>query len=173
MQYSLIYGQLESNGAIGLAGNHPLPWHYSKDLIRFKELTMGKPMVMGRNTFESLPGMLPGRHHLVLSHDPDKFSSEHEDHPQLNVVTSIKEATELVEKTTDEIFLIGGVSVIEAGLYFADRIYRTIIRDNIELDGELAVVSRPGENGFDLDVYTLVDSYEVDSLVFETWHRRN
>jgi dihydrofolate reductase len=53
------------NGIIGKDG--ALPWHIPADLKRFKALTMGKPMIMGRKTFESLPGLLPGRRHIVLT----------------------------------------------------------------------------------------------------------
>ena len=53
------------NGIIGKDGT--LPWHLPADLKRFKALTMGKPMIMGRKTFESLPGILPGRQHIVLT----------------------------------------------------------------------------------------------------------
>jgi len=54
-------------GVIGVDGR--LPWHIPADLRRFKALTMGKPMVMGRKTFDSLPGILPGRRHIVLTRD--------------------------------------------------------------------------------------------------------
>ena len=57
------------NGVIGADG--ALPWYISGDLRRFKALTMGQPMVMGRKTFESLPGLLPGRRHIVLTRDKD------------------------------------------------------------------------------------------------------
>src|SRR5687767_3858194 len=57
------------NGVIGRGGG--LPWHLSDDLKRFKALTMGSAMVMGRKTFESLPKLLPGRRHIVLTRDPD------------------------------------------------------------------------------------------------------
>ena len=53
------------NGVIGSEGT--LPWHLPADLRRFKALTTGKPMIMGRKTFESLPGLLPGRRHIVLT----------------------------------------------------------------------------------------------------------
>ncbi|MDQ3075064.1 MAG: dihydrofolate reductase [Pseudomonadota bacterium] len=56
------------NGVIGRDGR--LPWHIPGDLKRFKALTMGSAMVMGRKTFESLPGVLPGRRHIVLTRDP-------------------------------------------------------------------------------------------------------
>src|SRR3954468_9549526 len=57
------------NGVIGRDGK--LPWHLPADLKRFKALTMGSVMVMGRRTFDSLPGVLPGRRHVVLTRDPD------------------------------------------------------------------------------------------------------
>jgi dihydrofolate reductase len=57
------------NGVIG--GEGGLPWHLPADLKRFKAQTMGKPMVMGRRTFDSLPGLLPGRRHIVLTRDRD------------------------------------------------------------------------------------------------------
>ena len=56
------------NGVIGRDG--AMPWHISEDLKRFKRLTMGSVMIMGRRTFESLPGLLPGRRHIVLTRDP-------------------------------------------------------------------------------------------------------
>ncbi len=58
-----------ANGTIGLDGK--LPWHIPADLKHFKALTMGKPMIMGRKTFESLPGLLPGRRHIVLTRASD------------------------------------------------------------------------------------------------------
>jgi dihydrofolate reductase len=57
------------NGVIGRGGT--LPWHLPQDLKRFKALTMGKPMIMGRKTFESLPGLLPGRRHIVITRDTE------------------------------------------------------------------------------------------------------
>src|SRR4030095_4708989 len=56
------------NGVIGKDGK--LPWHIPGDLRRFKQLTMGSAMIMGRKTFDSLPGILPGRQHIVMTHDP-------------------------------------------------------------------------------------------------------
>jgi dihydrofolate reductase len=57
------------NGVIGRDGT--LPWHIPEDLKRFKALTMGTPMIMGRRTFESLPKLLPGRRHIVITRNPD------------------------------------------------------------------------------------------------------
>jgi dihydrofolate reductase len=57
------------NGVIGK--DNRLPWHIPGDLKRFKQLTMGSAMIMGRKTFDSLPGILPGRQHIVMTHDPN------------------------------------------------------------------------------------------------------
>ena len=62
----LIYARAE-NGVIGR--DNGLPWHIPADLRHFKTLTLGRPMIMGRKTFESLPGLLPGRRHIVLTRD--------------------------------------------------------------------------------------------------------
>jgi dihydrofolate reductase len=65
---TLVVARAE-NGAIGRDGT--LPWHIPDDLRHFRSITMGAPMAMGRKTFESLPKLLPGRRHIVLSRDPD------------------------------------------------------------------------------------------------------
>ena len=85
----LIYARA-ANGAIGNEGD--LPWRLPADLKRFKALTMGKPMIMGRKTFESLPGLLPGRRHIVLSRR-DSFTAD-----GVQVAGSVKEALALAEK---------------------------------------------------------------------------
>jgi len=69
-QHEILFIVLRAaNGCIASGGK--VPWAISADLKRFKKLTLGKPMVMGRKTFESLPGLLPGRRHIVLTRDPD------------------------------------------------------------------------------------------------------
>ena len=67
-QITLVVARAD-NGVIGRDGG--LPWHLPADLRRFKRLTTGAPMIMGRRTFESLPGLLPGRRHIVLTRDAD------------------------------------------------------------------------------------------------------
>ena len=62
-----LVAAVAENGVIGAEG--AMPWHIPADLRRFKSLTMGLPMVMGRKTFDSLPGLLPGRRHIVLTRD--------------------------------------------------------------------------------------------------------
>lgn len=116
----LIYARA-ANGAIGFEGR--LPWHIPADLKRFKALTMGKPMIMGRKTFESLPGVLPGRRHIVLSRH-DQWASE-----GAEVVHSREEALALADEgnETGEITIVGGSAIYDVFRPLAARIEVTEI----------------------------------------------
>jgi dihydrofolate reductase len=102
------------NGVIGLDGK--MPWHLPADLKRFKALTMGKPMIMGRKTFESLPGLLPGRRHIVLTRDTKWSALEAE------TVHNVAEALALAG---DDVAIIGGAEIYRLLLPNADRIELT------------------------------------------------
>lgn len=96
------------NGVIGKDGK--LPWHLPEDLKHFKRVTMGAPVVMGRRTFESLPGLLPGRRHIVLTRDPG-WSAE-----GCEVAGSAEEAFALVG--AGRVSIIGGAEIFRL---FEDR----------------------------------------------------
>src|SRR5690242_20974170 len=100
------------NGVIGRDGK--LPWHLSADLKRFKSLTMGSVMVMGRKTFESLPGLLPRRRHVVMTRRTD-WSAE-----GAEVAHSVDQALELARG--ERISVIGGADISQLFLPFADRV---------------------------------------------------
>ena len=115
-----------SNGVIGK--DNQLPWHIPEDLKRFKSITMGKPMIMGRKTFESLPGVLPGRPHIVVTRD----RQWQHDHSNVYVAYSpddaIDKATSLaVDMKVEEVNIIGGDMLYRACLSKAERIYRTLV----------------------------------------------
>jgi dihydrofolate reductase len=112
------------NGVIGRDGS--LPWHIPDDLKRFKALTMGSVMVMGRKTFESLPRLLPGRRHIVLSRDPG-WSAE-----GAEVAHSLDEALRLSKG--ERISVIGGAHIFDQFLPIADRIELTEVLDDVEGD---------------------------------------
>ena len=105
------------NGVIGVDGK--LPWHLPADLKRFKALTMGKPMVMGRKTFESFPSPLPGRRHIVLTRDREWSA------PGAEVVHTPDDA--LAMAGHGEIAIIGGAEIFSLFLGCADRIELTEI----------------------------------------------
>ena len=112
------------NGAIGRDGG--LPWHLPADLRRFKALTVGSAMVMGRKTFESLPGLLPGRRHIVLTRDPNWRAEGAE------VAHSVQDAVDLAGP--DRLTVIGGAEIIAAFLPHADAIELTEIAGEPEAD---------------------------------------
>ena len=113
-----------TNGVIGRDGT--LPWHIPADLKRFKELTMNTVMVMGRRTFESLPGLLPGRRHVVLTRDPYWRSQG------AQVAHDIEEAVTLA--AGQPISVIGGADIFGLFLPLADRIELTEVLENIAGD---------------------------------------
>jgi dihydrofolate reductase len=116
------------NGVIGRNGK--LPWHLPADLKRFKALTMGSVMVMGRKTFESLPGLLPGRRHIVLTRDPTWQAEGTE------VANSVNQAFQLAG--AEPISVIGGADIFELFLPLADRIELTEVLDDIPGDTFIA-----------------------------------
>ncbi|MDC8753822.1 dihydrofolate reductase [Erythrobacter sp. sf7] len=131
----LIYARA-ANGAIGNEGD--LPWRLPADLKRFKALTMGKPMVMGRKTFESLPGLLPGRRHIVLSRR-DSFSAE-----GIEMAGSVKDALALAAENneTGEVAVIGGATIYDVFMPLAHRIELTQIHADYEGDTFMAEPGR-------------------------------
>jgi dihydrofolate reductase len=120
---SLIVARAE-NGVIGRDGT--LPWHLPQDLRRFKQLTMGTAMVMGRKTFDSLPGLLPGRRHIVLTR------SEHWSAPGAEVVHSVPEALALAGEP--RVSVIGGAEIFAMFAPIADAVELTEVHDRPEGD---------------------------------------
>lgn len=104
-----------------------LPWRIPADLKRFKALTMGKPMVMGRKTFESFPSPLPGRRHIVLTRDPDWQAEGAE------VARTPDDALALAGDVP-EVAVIGGAEVFRRFLPLADRIELTEVHGDHEGD---------------------------------------
>lgn len=115
-----LIAAVDRNGGIGK--DNDLLCHISADLKRFKSLTMGRTMIMGRKTFESLPGVLPGRPHWVLTHQPGYAVS----HEAVTVFHSV-EAMEQAMETGQDYFVIGGASMYEVFLSLADSLYLTEI----------------------------------------------
>jgi dihydrofolate reductase len=115
---------MASNGVIGRAGK--LPWHIPADLKRFKALTMGKPMIMGRRTFESLPGLLPGRRHIVLTRNRDWSAQGAE------MAHDIAEALTLAD--AHEAMVIGGAEIFRMFMQVADRAEVTEIHARVDGD---------------------------------------
>ena len=116
---------MAANGVIGR--DNQLPWHLPADLAHFKQVTMGKPIIMGRKTYESIGRPLPGRTNIVLTRSPD-FHAE-------GVVTAntLQQALDYAS-LEDEVMIIGGSSIYELALPGADRLYMTYVESDCEGD---------------------------------------
>jgi dihydrofolate reductase len=119
------------NGAIGRGGE--LPWHLRSDMRYFREITMGKPVLMGRRTFKSLPRVLDGRLNIVLSRDRGFVA------PDAVMAHSLKEGLDAARASAartgaSEIMIIGGEDVFREVLPQADRIYLTEVHASPKAD---------------------------------------
>lgn len=120
-----LIAAMAKNRAIGI--NNRMPWHLPADLRHFKALTVGKPIIMGRKTWESLPGLLPDRPHIVVTRDPN-YQAE-----GCQVVHSIEEAL-AAAGNVPEVMIVGGAAFYAAMLPQADRLYLTLIETTVEGD---------------------------------------
>jgi dihydrofolate reductase len=126
MRVSIIVAKAR-NGVIGVENR--LPWHLSDDLKRFKRLTLGHPIIMGRKTFESIGKPLPGRENIVITRQSGlKIEGA-------RVVGSLDEAIDACRKQgVAEAFIIGGAEVYRQALGLADRLYLTIVAADVPGD---------------------------------------
>lgn len=123
---SIISAVAKKNRAIGK--NNELLWNIPADLKRFKEITSGHPVIMGLNTFKSLPFVLPGRLNIVLSPDDIEISGA-------TIVHSLEGAYKTAsEADHEEIFIIGGGYVYSQAINDADRLYLTLVEGDYEAD---------------------------------------
>ena len=116
---------MDKKGVIGLEG--VLPWRLSADLKHFKAITMGKPLVMGRKTHESIGRSLPGRKNIVLSHAKD-FDAE-----GCTIVHSLDDAFQAAGDV-DEVMIMGGSGIYDQSLARADRLYLTEVHADVSGD---------------------------------------
>lgn len=114
-----LIAAMARNRVIGIANR--LPWHLPADLQHFKAATLGKPMIMGRKTWESLPGLLPGRPHIVVSRDPGYVAEG------AQVAHSLEAAIRLAAGNADEVMVIGGAHLYAQALPLADRLCLTLV----------------------------------------------
>jgi len=142
--------------------DNDMPWHLPADLAYFKKVTLGKPVVMGRKTFESIGRPLPGRRNIVISRD-EQYSAN-----GVDTVTSVEQALSLV-KDVEEIMVIGGGAIYKHCLPAANRLYITHI--DAEIDGDTRFPE------YNLEHWTKVSSerrvadeknaYNLDFCVYE------
>lgn len=135
MKISMIAAIASGNRALGLNGR--LIYHIPEDLKRFKKITSGHPIIMGRKTFESIGNPLPNRTNIVISRDPG-YSSE-----GTIVVHSLEEALRQAQafgseaqarRGDDEVFVIGGGQIYQEAIGLADKLYLTVVEGNPQAD---------------------------------------
>ena len=128
MKISLIAAIASENRALGKNGK--LIYYIPEDLQRFKKLTSGHPIIMGRKTFESIGQVLPNRINIIITHDQDYIAEE------AKVVQSLEEALSFAQSKPgdEEVFVIGGGQIYQEAINKADKLYLTIVEDNPEAD---------------------------------------
>lgn len=123
---TIIIAAVAGNGVIGVDGR--LPWRIPEDLARFRRLTMGQSIVMGRETFVSIGSPLEGRTNIVLTRRPDWS------HDGVSVARSLEEALAIVRSLGQDVFVAGGAEVYRQALGVADRMELTEVDDEPEGD---------------------------------------
>ena len=151
------------NRVIGDKGK--IPWSIKEDMRNFKRLTTGNIVVMGRNTFESLPmkGGLPDRKNIVLTSDPEKFADQKSDTLTFLNGISYAKLVEMAEWTGKEIFIIGGAKVYEQFFPIVDKAYLSIIKCQCEGDTKFP--------DFDWYDWRKVSDVEHDEYVYRIMER--
>lgn len=140
MSYLSMIVAVANNGVIGV--NNTLPWHLPEDLKRFRALTMGHHIIMGRKTYESLGRLLPGRTTVIVTRNRDYHVEG------AIVVHGLQEAMQYCAQD-EELFLIGGAQLYQEGLTLVNKLY--ITRVNLEVDGDAFLPE------IDLDAWTLFE----------------
>lgn len=140
-----------------------LPWHVPEDLRHFKEVTLGKPIIMGRKTFESIGRVLPGRKNIVISRNPDWR------HEGVVIYTSLEDALQ-DNSENEELCVIGGGEIFAKALPMADKLHLTIL--DIKVDNPTVFFPE-----IDYSQWALVNSNEISvndgiSCVFNEYIRK-
>lgn len=151
MKISLIVA-MASNRIIG--ANKQMPWHLSADLKRFKAITLGAPILMGRNTYEAIGRPLPGRTNIVVSSNPNYQAAG------CLVFQDTDAALAFACTTAEEIFIIGGATLYERFLPQADTLYITEI--NKEFSGDTAFPAWPTADWLEQQREDIHDDATVD-----------
>lgn len=125
MKDLIIIAAIGKNNELGL--NNNLIWHLPGDLKFFKETTMSKSVVMGFNTFESLPKLLEGRNYLVLTHHKLEDSN-------VKAISSVDELLKYVENIEDDVFVIGGATIYKLLMPYSNKMLITEIDASHEAD---------------------------------------
>lgn len=168
LSIAMIWAQA-ANGVIGR--DNSMPWHLPADFAFFRRKTLGKPVIMGRKTFESIGKPLPGRHNLVVTRDQGWKAAG------VQVCHSLDQAINQAKKCAmaqggDEVIIMGGAQIYQQGLALANRLYVTYIEH--EISGDAFAPNFHGQ-GFLLQdqEWHLADEKNACDLRFASYQRRS
>jgi dihydrofolate reductase len=159
-----LIAAMDRNRNIGLNGDMPWGKEMKADLKRFKDLTDGKTIIMGRKTFESLPSYpygLPNRKNIIISRD-EALRHSHPDN-----VLSLEEAVEIAKSSDDEVFIIGGAEIYEQFLPYADKIYITKVLAHLEGDTKFPTITGTWKTHYGALFQADDDKYPSQYITFE------
>ena len=153
-----LIAAVAANGVIGRRGR--LPWHLPEDLKHFKRLTLGHPLIMGRRTWESLGGLLPGREHIVVTRTPGY------DAPGAAVASSLAAALALCAGEP-VVFVIGGREIFAEALPLAARVVMTEIHRDYEGDTRFPPYERSRWRETQRESHAAADGKKFDFVYYE------
>lgn len=147
-----------------IAKNGKIPWKCSEDLKHFKQTTLNSIIIMGRKTFDSLPGILPNRTHIVISRNYYKFKTKE----NVYYAANLESAISLAKNLNKEIFVIGGKQIYDLSLNnnYIDKIYLSIIKITVEEGVENLYFNFPREQ------YSLDSVEDYKDFILQIWEKR-
>lgn len=154
-----LIAAVAANGVIG--SDNALPWRLPEDLKRFKALTMGHPVIMGRKTFESIGRPLPGRRNIVISRNAG-YQAE-----GCEVANSLSAALDSCQADSNEIFVIGGAQIYAEALPQARRLYLTEIRRDFAGDARFPAFDRHHWQEISRERLRTPEGLEFDFAVYD------
>lgn len=134
-----------------------IPWHLPEDLKHFKTVTLGKPIIMGRKTYESIGRPLPKRHNIVIS---QTLSSEE----GITVFSSLTEALEHAKKLSEHSFVIGGAALYEVAMTAADNLYISCIPGHYPGDRHFPEINPA--------IWELTEEVPFETFIFKRFERK-
>ena len=150
------------NRVIGKANE--IPWYVREDMQFFKESTMGKPVIMGRKTYESIPERfkpLPGRTTYILTRDPNYIV----DHPNVKIAHELEKAIFEAKLVSEEVYVAGGAEIYEQALPYTDQVLATVLSQDFEGDALFPQLSHK-------EWHILDDSHDFHDENLDLFYRR-
>lgn len=161
-----IIAAISKNNIIGSEGN--LPWHLSDDLKNFKRLTLNKPLIMGRKTFESIKKPLPNRINIIISRNKHYAVNNND----VIICDSMESAINKAREYEQEIMIIGGAQIYEQALNIADKMYLTIVDAIVDGDASFPTWNKNSWQLIDTENFSKNEKNDFD-FVTNTYIRND